>query len=174
MRETGGHDDRFAFGGGCHWCTEAVFQHVEGVREVRQGFAASIAPHEASSEAAWVVFDPRSLTLERLVEIHLATHASASAHSMRGKYRSAVYARGDDALALAREALVAAATALNTVPVTRALPFVSFTPSDPRYQDYYRSDPDRPFCRVHIEPKLARLKALPFAGAGDGTSACDG
>ena len=154
-----GPDDRFAFGGGCHWCTEAVFQHVEGVTRVRQGFAASLPPDDAASEAVWITFDPALVTLGRLVEVHLATHAARADHSMRAKYRSAVYARGPDALADA-ERLLAAAREIDPTIVTRALPFEAFRASHGRFHDYYRSDPRRPFCRTHIEPKLARLRRL--------------
>jgi len=90
------------FGGGCHWCTEGVFDAVRGVARVEQGFIAGPSPDEAFSEAVRVSFDPRAAALEELIAIHLATHSSQSNHALRERYRSAVYvldsaqaARGD-------------------------------------------------------------------------------
>ena len=83
--------DKVAFGGGCHWCTEAVFQALAGVEQVEQGFVKSRPPHDCFSEAVVVHFNAQIIPVKTLIEIHLRTHASSSAHTMRGKYRSAVY-----------------------------------------------------------------------------------
>ncbi|MBO6639652.1 MAG: peptide-methionine (S)-S-oxide reductase [Roseitalea sp.] len=84
------HPIRIGFGGGCHWCTEAVFQALRGVTRVEQGFVRSEPPFDAWSEAVIVTFDPASIDLATLTEVHLRTHASTAAHAMRGEYRSAV------------------------------------------------------------------------------------
>jgi hypothetical protein len=82
-------------GGGCHWCTEAVFQAPRGVSNVAQGFIRAPAPNEAWSEAVIVTFDPSEIDEKTLIDIHLRTHASTSPHKFRGKYRSAVYVFDD-------------------------------------------------------------------------------
>ncbi|MGC1204202.1 MAG: peptide-methionine (S)-S-oxide reductase [Flavobacteriaceae bacterium] len=82
---------KIAFGGGCHWCTEAVFQSLLGVSKVEQGFVASTGQHNSFSEAVIVHFNVAKISLTTLIEIHLNTHKSTSNHSMRTKYRSAVY-----------------------------------------------------------------------------------
>ena len=82
---------KVGFGGGCHWCTEAVFQQIRGVSKVDQGWIASVVPHDTFSEAVIVHFDPRIIKLDQLIEIHLKTHSCTSSHPMRSKYRSAVY-----------------------------------------------------------------------------------
>ena len=82
---------QIAFGGGCHWCTEAVFQSLIGVSQVEQGFVASIDENSGFSEAVIVHFDAAKISLAVLIEIHLHTHKSTVNHSMRAKYRSAVY-----------------------------------------------------------------------------------
>lgn len=83
--------ERIGFGGGCHWCTEAVFQALRGVARVDQGFIAATPPDDSFSEAVIVHYDSGIIALETLVEIHLRTHSSMSSHKLRGKYRSAVY-----------------------------------------------------------------------------------
>lgn len=147
------------FGGGCHWCTEAVFQPLFGIAEVRQGFIRSDAPDDSWSEGVEVHFDPGRIPLRDLIGVHLTTHASASDHKLRGKYRSAVYA-ADAQLRAECDALIAEfAAETGTAFVTRALSQRGFKPSDARFLNYYAANPARPFCQAYIEPKLVHLRA---------------
>ena len=82
---------KVAFGGGCHWCTEAVFQSLIGVEKVEQGYVSSTEQNNALSEAVIVHYNRKCITLQTLIEIHLLTHQSTSNHAMREKYRSAIY-----------------------------------------------------------------------------------
>lgn len=156
--------ERIGLGGGCHWCTEAVFQALRGVSAVEQGFVASEPPDDAFSEAVIATFDPDVLPLDVLLEAHLRTHASTSNHSMRGKYRSAVYTTDEAQAQRARAALLRLETGFDAPLVTRVLPLAAFRPSAERFQNYYAADPERPFCRSYIEPKLADLRRR-FAAA---------
>ncbi|MDD9908223.1 MAG: peptide-methionine (S)-S-oxide reductase [Ahrensia sp.] len=149
---------RIGLGGGCHWCTEAVFQSLKGVERVEQGFIRSLPPHESWSEAVIVHFDSGLIGLRSLIDIHLRTHASTSNHSMRGKYRSAVYAFDDEQFEPAQELLTHLASGFDEPLVTNALLFKGFKPSDERFHNYYETDPQRPFCRAYIDPKLKLLR----------------
>ena len=148
------------FGGGCHWCTEAVFQTVPGVLKVDQGWIASVTPNETESEAVIVHFDPSKTPLLELVRIHLHTHSSTSPHAMRHKYRSAIYSFDANQAGQTQAAFAELQAEFDEPLVTRVMPFVSFRASDKRYHDYYRSNPERPFCQVYIAPKLRRVEAL--------------
>ena len=150
--------ERVGFGGGCHWCTEAVFQTLRGVTRVEQGFIAADPPDDAFSEAARVTFDPDAIPLDVLVDAHLRTHASTSEHSMRGKYRSAIYVEDAAQAGRARAALDRLADDFDAPLVTRILPLRAFKASHARFHDYYATDPGRPFCRTYIDPKLATLR----------------
>lgn len=164
--------ERIGLGGGCHWCTEAVFQALIGVIRVDQGFIAAPAPDDSLSEAVIVSFDPAAIALVDLIGVHLATHSSTSAHALRSRYRSAIYAfdapQGDRAQA----ALATHSRQAGMEFVTRVLTFGHFSPSAPRYRNYYATDPARPFCQTHIDPKLALLRqshaALFRAGGSSG------
>ena len=144
------------FGGGCHWCTEAVFQSLRGVTEVEQGFISSDPPHQAFSEAVSVTWNPELIGFDDLIAVHLATHASTSHHKMRGKYRSAVYVK-DDADA-ARRIIADLAGQTGSVFVTTVLPFRAFKASDARFRNYYDRNREGPFCEAYIESKLALLR----------------
>lgn len=65
-------------GGGCHWCTEAVFQALCGVSNVEQGYIKSLPPHDSFFEAVVVTLDPKDIPLDVLIYVHLRTHASMS------------------------------------------------------------------------------------------------
>lgn len=145
-------------GGGCHWCTEAVFSHLRGVLGVEQGWISAEPPHHAFSEAVRVTFDPSFIPLEALIEVHLRTHAATSDHSMRGKYRSAVYATTPEQLAEIQRALVSLQAEFEKPLITGALMLSDFRLNEPQFLNYYASDSEKPFCKVHINPKLALLR----------------
>ncbi|MEM1359775.1 MAG: peptide-methionine (S)-S-oxide reductase [Bacteroidota bacterium] len=149
---------KIALGGGCHWCTEGVFVSLVGVTKVEQGWVSSKPPCDAFSEAVIVHYDPKLITTEDLISVHLETHASTKAHDLRHKYRSAVYAfsRADEETFT--KILDRLAKELSEPIVTKIYPFVAFKPSLPEHQDYYRTDPERPFCQRFISPKLAKLR----------------
>ncbi len=148
---------KIALGGGCHWCTEAVFQSLKGVTEVLQGYVASNEEHVGFSEAVIVHFNPEVLPLEVLIDVHLQTHKSTSNHSMRSKYRSAIYtyskAQHQEAMCILQE--LQAQFALPVI--TKVMPFKAFKASRDALQNYYYSDPKKPFCERFITPKLNLL-----------------
>lgn len=149
--------DKIAFGGGCHWCTEAVFQSLKGVEKVEQGFVSSVGENANFSEAVIVHFDPERLSLTTLIEIHLYTHRSASNHSMRSKYRSAVYSFSDAQALESRKILKIVQPKFDRPLITEVLDFEAFAPSEVQFTDYYYKNPQKPFCRTYIQPKLDLL-----------------
>ncbi|MEP5612240.1 MAG: peptide-methionine (S)-S-oxide reductase [Cyclobacteriaceae bacterium] len=148
--------EKIGFGGGCHWCTEAVFATLKGVTKVDQGWISSEPPHDSLSEAVLVHFDPSIIDLEVLIEIHLLTHASTSNHSMRGKYRSAIYSfsSNDDQ---AKQSLEGFSQHFDSPIITKVLPYSTFESSPEQYQDYFQKNQGKPFCETHITPKLQLL-----------------
>lgn len=149
---------RAGFGGGCHWCTEAVFQSLRGVSQVEQGFICSDPPNDGWSEAVIAHFDDGVIGLDTLIAVHLRTHAATSNHTMRGKYRSAIYVFDEAQKRAAEAALATEAIDFDVPLVTQVLPYRGFKPSDPRFQNYYATQPERPFCTTYIDPKLAKIR----------------
>ena len=134
-------------GGGCHWCTEAVLQALQGVLKVEQGFVASKAPHDAFSEAVIVSYAPGKIALNDLVLIHLMTHESTAWHGMRPKYRSAVYTMDPEDEKVLERMWDGLQDTFSSPLVTTVLPFRAFRPSETKFQNYYRTDSERPFCK---------------------------
>lgn len=149
--------DKIGFGGGCHWCTEAVFQHLRGVHTVEQGWIAPRGDEEALSEAVLVHFDPTAIELAVLIEVHLRTHNSTANHSMRHKYRSAVYTFSDAQRAVSDAILADLQADFEQPLVTRSYPFGAFAASPERFRNYYNKGAQKPFCKTYIQPKLSLL-----------------
>lgn len=145
------------FGGGCHWCTEAVFDSLRGVEDVQQGW---IAPKgsEAYSEAILLRYDEALISLHTLVHIHLLTHNATSNHSMRNKYRSAVYAMDDATMEKAQKILLELQKDFDEELVTKVYAHDRFRLSPPKYRRYYKKHATKGFCRTHIDPKLQMLR----------------
>lgn len=147
---------KIGLGGGCHWCTEAIFQHVKGVEQVEQGWISAV--EEAGySEAVIVHYTPAHIRLATLIEIHLQTHSATSNHRLRTKYRSAVYAFTEDERQAAEQILKGLQKDFKAPLITRSLTFGDFKPNTAEFINYYKSDPKRPFCRNIIAPKLRKL-----------------
>jgi peptide-methionine (S)-S-oxide reductase len=148
---------KIALGGGCHWCTEAVFQSLIGVFAVEQGFVTSTGENTAFSEAVIIHFDSDKITLKTLIEVHLHTHKSTSNHTMRRKYRSAIYVFSEFQKRESQEFLKVFQKEFEERLITQVLTFHTFKASREQIQNYYYSNPDKPFCQRFIHPKLELL-----------------
>jgi len=149
---------KIGFGGGCHWCTEAVFDVLKGVEQVEQGWIA-VKEEGTFSEGVIVHFDPEVIGLDLLIEIHLQTHNATSMHSMRQKYRSAIYTFDEVQYETAKKILKAKQSLFLDPLVTRVYTFAYFKLNEERYLSYYKKFADRPFCINYIEPKRQFLKS---------------
>lgn len=150
---------KIGLGGGCHWCTEAVFQAVTGVSLVEQGYISSQAPYNTMSEAVLVHFT-NDVDLENLIDIHLQTHASTQQHSRRKDYRSAIYYFDPEMKSSVEAVMISLSRKRNKNFITQILPFHAFKPSRASIQNYYKTRPEAPFCTRYIEPKLKKVKEI--------------
>ncbi|MAO11181.1 MAG: peptide methionine sulfoxide reductase [Flavobacteriaceae bacterium] len=148
---------KIALGGGCHWCTEAVFQSLMGVERVEQGYVASTGNNNSFSEAVIVHFNTERISLKTLIEIHLHTHKSTSNHSLRKRYRSAIYYYTEKQKLQAIQHLKALQQGFGELIITKVLSFSAFKPSRESLHDYYKTNPERPFCKRFIDPKINLL-----------------
>lgn len=148
--------EKIGLGGGCHWCTEAIYQSLLGVREVEQGWiSAEEAP--AFSEAVIVHYDPEKIALATLIEVHLHTHSCTSEHAFREKYRSAIYVFSKSAHNEANALLMHFQKDFDKKIQTRVYHHAAFSLNHKKYQNYYYSNPEKPFCKSRITPKLKLL-----------------
>lgn len=148
---------RIGIGGGCHWCTEGIFQSLRGIHNVQQGWISSTGEHHTPSEAILIEFDPALLPPKKLVEIHLRTHASTVNHSLRHKYRSAIYVFSEEEKKYYQDLLQELQPSFENSLVTQVLLFNEFTLNQEEFLHYFYSKPDSAFCQSYIHPKLNLL-----------------
>lgn len=148
---------KIGLGGGCHWCTEGVFASLRGILDVQQGWIAPKHQADDYSEAIQVLFDPSIIGLHDIINIHLHTHAATSQHSMRLKYRSAVYAYDEQQFQQAQNSLCSLAYEFDSPIITQVHYFDHFKSNKAEFLDYFYTSPDRPFCQTYIHPKLKLL-----------------
>ncbi len=144
-------------GGGCHWCTEAVYASLIGIKSVKQGWISATRPNDTFSEAVLIEFNEDEISLKTIIDIHLQTHSATSKHSMRKKYRSAVYVMNASDLNRVKEVLALLQKTFKKPLITRCLRFEKFKSSGEQYLNYYKKNPSKPFCQVFIQPKLNLL-----------------
>ena len=150
--------NKIGFGGGCHWCTEAVFQALIGVEKVEQGWISSVTPFDTFSEAVIVHYN-ETIPLEVLIEIHLLTHSSTAQHSMRDKYRSAIYFFKDEEQNDIQLILDHLINVNKQKYITQILPFAAFRENKESQLNYYQKNKEGQFCQNYIHPKLALIRS---------------
>lgn len=167
-------ESKITFGGGCFWCTEALFQQLKGVIKVESGYSGgdvdSPSYQEVCSgttghaEVVEVTYNPDEISFEDLVKIHLTTHDPTTLNRQgadRGtQYRSIIFYRNEEEKELASKVINEVQDVYQNRIVTELKMFEKFYPAEDYHQDYYISDPDRPYCQVVIDPKLEKFKEL--------------
>ena len=144
-------------GGGCHWCTEAIFSSLQGINHLQQGWLSSRPPDHSFSEGILLDIDTTVISLADIINIHIETHSSRVKHSKRSKYRSAIYVKNDSDRKNVTHVISSLNTDNNKI-ITQVLPFIDFKPqSNESYKEYFFKKPDKPFCKTYIHPKLRLL-----------------
>lgn len=162
------------FAGGCFWCTEAVFQRVEGVEKVISGFTGGniknppyrevIMGRTGHAEAIQIQFHPGKTTYEELLYIFFATHDPTTLNRQQNdvgtQYRSAIFYHSDEQKATAEKVkarLEEDKVFANPIvtEITAAGPFYL---AEQEHQEYYNLHRNQPYCQVIIDPKVNKLK----------------
>lgn len=176
------------FAGGCFWCTEAVFEQLEGVLDVESGYAGGDGPvsyKEVSSgvtghaEAIRIVYDPKVIDYAKLLEVHFATHdpttLNRQGNDVGPQYRSAIFFATDEHKAQA-EAYIAelGEKGVFRKPIVTTLePLGSYFPAEEYHQDFVRNNPDQPYVRAVSKPKADKARKLFPELLKDGPSSSD-
>jgi len=162
------------FGGGCFWCTEAIFRRLEGVSDVRSGYAggeldnpsyhAVCGGQTGHAEVIDVTYDPDVISYSDLIRIHLTTHDPTTLNQQGAdkgtQYRSVVFVQSDAQRETVQRIIDEVQPAYENPIVTEVERFSAFYEAEVEHQDFYRRQPQYGYCRAVIEPKLAKFKAL--------------
>lgn len=160
------------FGGGCFWCTEAIFQQLNGVIAVESGYSggrgANPTYREVSSgltghaEVINIIYDKQIISYENLLRVHLSSHNPTTINKQgadRGtQYRSIVLFRNEEEQKIAVQVMQDMQPLFEDIIVTELTAFEAFYKAEPYHQNYYQSNPDKPYCQRIIEPKLQKIR----------------
>lgn len=164
------------FGGGCFWCTEAVFDLLEGVSKVESGYSGGNLKNPTyreistgrtgHAEVIHITYDPTIINFEELLDIFFNTHNPTTLNRQgadRGtQYRSAVFYHNDSQKDAANKMISALdkATVFADKIVTEVTAFDVFYVADDYHQDYFVNNRTQGYCQVVINPKLEKFQKM--------------
>ena len=167
------HNQHATFGGGCFWCVEAVFQGVDGVLDVKPGYAGGhtnnptykeiCKGNTGHAEVARVEFDPKMIKYNQLLNIfwhsHNPTTLNRQGNDVGTQYRSVIFYHNQNQKELAQISKLQAEQSGNWEGpiVTEITEINNYTDAEDYHNDYYNNNTNQPYCVYVIKPKLEKL-----------------
>ncbi|TNJ45199.1 peptide-methionine (S)-S-oxide reductase MsrA [Tamlana fucoidanivorans] len=163
------------FGGGCFWCTEAVFQEVKGVNSVVSGYSGGQVPGHPTykevcsgltghAEVVQITFCPDVISYYDLLVIFMTTHDPTTLNRQGAdkgtQYRSVIFYHDNEQKAVAEHVLEELKPHFNEPIVTEISPLEVFYEAEDYHQNYYLNNQTQGYCSFVITPKLAKLRSM--------------
>ncbi|MCO8044916.1 peptide-methionine (S)-S-oxide reductase MsrA [Acinetobacter bohemicus] len=160
------------FGGGCFWCTEAVFLQIQGVQQVVSGYAGGHLPDPTyeqicrgdtqHAEVILINFDEQQVSYRQLLDVFFATHdpttLNRQGNDVGTQYRSVIYYFNDEQKAAADTTIQALKDEGINI-VTELSPAPTFYPAEDYHQNFFARNPNQGYCNFSIPPKLNKLRS---------------
>jgi peptide-methionine (S)-S-oxide reductase len=164
------------FASGCFWCTEAIFQNVDGVEKVVSGYMGGKVKNPTykevctgqtgHAEVIQLTYDPKKVTYDELLEIFWKTHDPTTLNRQGAdvgtQYRSAIFYHNDDQKQLAEKykKKLTEANVFDQPIVTEITAASVFYKAEDYHQNYYNLNGDAPYCSMVIQPKVEKFKKV--------------
>lgn len=161
-------------GGGCFWCTEAVFDRVRGITEVQSGYSNGHVLHPSyeqvcsgttgHNEVVRLTFDPATITLREILEIFFAIHdpttRNRQGNDVGTQYRSGIYFHASEQEHVANELLrqMEQDQVFGAPITTEVVPVANFSPAEHYHDDYYARNPHQGYCAAVVGPKVDKFR----------------
>lgn len=166
--------ESIVLGGGCFWCTEAVYVQVKGVLDVESGYSNGQAVKPSyedvctgttgHNEVVKLVYDPAQVSTRELLEIFFVIHDPTTLNRQGNdtgtQYRSGIYVGHAEQEAVAREVIaeLAASGVYSRPIVTEVLPLDNYWPAEDYHQDFFARNPNQGYCMAVAAPKVAKFR----------------
>jgi peptide-methionine (S)-S-oxide reductase len=163
-------------GGGCFWCTEAVFSQLKGVEKVESGYSGGTlenptyeqvsAGTTGHAEAVQVTFDPTVISYKEILEIFFSTHDPTTLNrqgpDVGTQYRSVIFYSNDQQRTVAEQVIkeIAEEKLYEAPIVTQVEPLKKFFKAEDYHRDYFKKHPEQAYCRLIIASKITKLREL--------------
>jgi peptide-methionine (S)-S-oxide reductase len=164
------------FGTGCFWCTEAIFQQLEGVEKVTSGYSGGTVPNPTyqqvcskttgHAECLNIVYDPKKISFDELLEIFWQTHDPTTLNRQGAdvgtQYRSVVFYHNEEQRAKTEKykAELDKSGAFDKPIVTTLEPFTVFYTAEEEHQNYYNNNGSQGYCQFVIRPKVEKFEKV--------------
>jgi len=171
-----GGTDTATFGTGCFWCTEAIFQQLEGVIKVSSGYSGGYTENPdykevcsgttGHAECLQIVFDPAKISFDELLEVFWQTHdpttLNRQGNDIGTQYRSVIFIHNEGQRQKAEHYKTALdkSGAFEKPIVTTLEPFTKFYPAEDYHQNYYLNNPEQGYCQYVIRPKVEKFQKV--------------
>lgn len=168
--------DTATFANGCFWCTEALFQEVEGVMKVTSGYSGGTVANPTyeqvsdgttgHAECLQIIYDSSKVSFEDLLgmfwQSHDPTTLNRQGNDVGTQYRSVVFYHNEQQHRLAEKylKLLDSSGAFSKPIVTKVEPFIHFYPAENYHQNYYLRNGHDPYCQFIIRPKLEKFRKV--------------
>jgi len=163
-------------GGGCFWCLEAVYDELKGVESVESGYSGGHVANPSyravcdgttgHAEVAQLTFDPQVISFKEILEvfftIHDPTTLNRQGNDVGPQYRSAIFYHSPEQKVIAEQVIadITAKRLWSNRIVTEVTPFKAFYVAEDYHQEYFIHNRNQPYCRVLIEPKVAKFRKM--------------
>ncbi|PBI88779.1 Peptide methionine sulfoxide reductase MsrA [Variovorax boronicumulans] len=166
--------DAIVLGGGCFWCTEAVFDRVQGVLDVESGYSngQTLNPsyeqictgRTGHAEVVKLEFDPAQISLRELLEIFFVVHdpttLNRQGNDVGTQYRSGIYTTSDAQKEVADSVIreIEASKTYSSPVVTEVAPLANYSTAEAYHQDYFLNHPNQGYCAFVVGPKVEKFQ----------------
>jgi peptide-methionine (S)-S-oxide reductase len=160
-------------GGGCFWCTEAVFLEMRGVTRVESGYTGGLEPNPTyeqvcsggtgHAEVVRLEFDPGVVSYHDILEVFFTIHdptVNRQGNDIGPQYRSVIYYQTPQQEAIARQVVAEMANVWDAPIVTQLEPAQPFYKAEDYHQDYFRQHPLQGYCAFVVAPKLSKFRKM--------------
>jgi peptide-methionine (S)-S-oxide reductase len=161
-------------GGGCFWCTEAVFSGLKGVVKVESGYSGGTVANPSyeqvctgrtgHAEVAQITFDPEVISYKEILEVFFTVHDPTTLNRQGAdvgtQYRSVIFYHNDEQRAVAEQVVQEITTARiwDAPVVTQVEPLKVFYKAEDYHQQYFENNPRQPYCQIVIAPKVRKFQ----------------
>lgn len=166
--------DTATFGNGCFWCTEAIFQQLNGVQKVESGYSGGhvenptyeqvCEKNTGHAEVCRIVFDPSKITFDELLEVFWQTHdpttLNRQGNDVGPQYRSVIFYHNEEQRSKAEhyKAELDKSGAFDNPIVTAVEPLTNYYPAENYHQNYFKNNPNQPYCYFVVRPKVEKFQ----------------
>lgn len=160
------------FGGGCFWCTEALFSQIKGVLSIKSGYSGGSVDNPSyfsvcngntgHAEVIQIEYDANIVSYEQLLLIHMTTHNPTTPNQQGAdkgtQYRSVILTHSEEQSIIANKVIQMLKPYFENSIITEIKIYEFFYEAEKQHQNYYARNTDKRYCTFVIEPKIIKLR----------------